>query len=511
MVPRRRSAAYRRELPADQSASILRHIAGCPLCHDLWKRFELDAQIAEGIQCAIRGDTEGADAGPGWGPDEELPETLEIPGFDIRPGYIEGGQARVYRGTYEASQEEVAVKVFHNSLLNEGGNERFAREIKSLARLRHPNVITIRSDGQINGHPYFVMPWIEGLTLDEYVRRAPLPFDRKVDLLGKICDAVSHAHQRGVMHLDLKPTNVRVDAAGEPIVMDFGLARLTEIDYSEPPGMPAGAAGTPLYMAPEQVDNRDDLDVRADVYSLGLLIYEVLVGRRAKGAKLPPSQSAEGGSLDVVREVPPPPREVDPKVPGELEAITRRAIEVERDRRYQTAGALYEDLQNFREGRLVNAKAHQPWYRLHKWMHQYRSALTALGLILILMAIGVASRMYLNKVALDQWAQVYAAQDEANKEAVERERERVYELNRTRRDLIAKLEVIGALAERSGDSALADKSYAEAERIRKLLGGDELARELVTTQPATSQPIDSSEVGPDPETAPADPSAGRED
>jgi serine/threonine-protein kinase len=312
------------------------------------------------------------------------------------------------------------------------------------------------------------------------------------------------------MHLDLKPTNVRVDAAGEPIVMDFGLARLTEIDYSEPPGMPAGAAGTPLYMAPEQIENRDDLDVRADVYSLGLLIYEVLVGRRAKGARLTPSQSAGGGSLDVVREVPPPPREVDPKVPSELDAITRRAIEVERDRRYQTAGALYEDLQNFRQDRLVDAKAHQPGYRLRKWMHQYREALAALGLIVIVMGLAVAHRTYLRKVTFDQWARVYKAQDVASQKAIERERTRIYELNSTRRELMNALEAIGFAAERLGDSALADESRVRAEQIRRLLGGDDLTQQPAPTQAATTQPADSSGDGPDPGTPPGDPPAGRE-
>ena len=462
--------AYRREMPDEQSASILRHVAECALCHEQWKRFGLDEQIATGFECAIRGDAEGADSGPGWGLDEELPEDLEIPGFNILPGYIEGGQARVYRGTYEASQEEVAIKVFHNSRLNEGGYERFSREMKSLGRLRHPNVITIRSDGEIGGHAYFVMPWIEGLTLDEYVRRTPLSFDEKVDLVAKISDAVSHAHRRGVMHLDLKPTNVRVDLAGEPMVMDFGLARPTETGYAEPSGIPPGIAGTPLYMAPEQVENRDDLDVRADVYGLGLLLYEVLVGRRAKGAQLTRSQQP---TLAMTREIPPAPRAVSPNVPGDLEVITLRAIEVEPDQRYQTARALYEDLRNYHEGRLIQARAHQPGYRVRHWMYRHRGRIVGLGLVALVMVLGIAPLIFYDKLIRDKNAAVETVRKQAY--ALLREREQTLATDRhgLRRQLIEALGELELQASVLGDWDLADASYERAQELLAELGDSE--------------------------------------
>ncbi len=460
--------AFRQELAAERSVAILRHVAGCPLCHDLWKGFELDAQVAEGIHCAVRGDTAGADATRGWIPDDELPEPLEIPGFNIQPGYIEGGQARVYRGTYEASQEEVAIKVFYNSLLHEAGQERFAREMKSLARLRHPNVITIRSDGQVNGHAYFVMPWIEGLTLDEYVKQTPLSYARKVELVAKICDAVHHAHQRGVMHLDLKPTNVRVDASGEPIVMDFGLARVTGADLSEPPGLALGVAGTPLYMAPEQIENRDDLDVRADVYGLGLLLYEVLVGRRAKGVQLTKSQRP---TLEVAREVPPPPRAVDPKVPRELEAIALRAIEVERERRYPTARALYEDLLSYRQGRLVQAYAHRRWYRVRKRMHLHRERLVSLGLITLVLGLGLAIRIYLIYPVREAERRMADAEQMWKVINVHQSEKLLMDGDLSRWELLEALEKLAFLAGEVGDWKLAKESRANARRLRVVLKG----------------------------------------
>ncbi|MCP4590926.1 MAG: serine/threonine protein kinase [bacterium] len=474
---------YRHELPPQRCAPVLRHIASCALCHDVWRRFELDERIAQGIQCALKGDTQGADEQPGWGLHDELPDRLEIPGFDIRAGYIEGGQARVYRGVYQASQEEVAIKVFHNSLLNEGGQERFSREIKSLARLRHPNVITIRSDGQVEGHAYFVMPWIDSLTLDDYIKSAPLSYMQKVRLVGKICDAVSHAHQRGVMHLDLKPTNVRVDSSGEPIVMDFGLARLIESDLTEASGRSLGAAGTPLYMAPEQIDNRDDLDVRADVYGLGLLVYEALVGRRAKGAQLTRTQLP---SLDIAREEPPAPRSVAPKLPRELAAIITRAIEVDPDRRYQTAQALHDDLRAYQAGKLVQARAHQRSYRMRKWIQLHREAVVALGLIGMIMAFGVATRLYLTKVAEDRLADVEAMREETFARLVQSEQEarpHMYTLSRTLNYLIDAFEETELLASENGNWELADACFEKAERIRAQL--EELAPTPVPTEEAS--------------------------
>jgi tRNA A-37 threonylcarbamoyl transferase component Bud32 len=480
---------YRQELPAERSVGVLRHVASCPLCHDLWRRFELDARVAVGIQCALRGDSAGADSGPAWAVDDELPDPLQVPGFRIRPGFIEGGQARVYRGTYEASLEEVAIKVFHNSLLNEGGQERFARELKSLARLRHPNVITIRSDGQISGHAYFVMPWIEGLALDEYVRRTPMTVTQRVDLVSKICDAVHHAHQRGVLHLDLKPTNVRVDERGEPTVMDFGLARLVESDLAEPPILRSRAAGTPLYMAPEQVENRDDLDVRADVYGLGLLLYEVLVGRRAKHPDLTRTQRP---SLQWARELPPPPRTVDPRIPAELEAVTLRAIDVDRERRYQTAQGLYDDLQHFRQGRLVQAYAHRRLYRVRKWVHEYREAVAALGLIVLIVTFAVAIRFRYNRVYSEWMRYTESMSREVNQPTGGSKRrgdwvwipdtrsgdadgavlrynhELVLERLRLRADLLRILAEYQPLARAAGQSDLAVDGAAAARRIREL-------------------------------------------
>lgn len=376
--------AFREEMPAEESRVALHHVLGCALCHEQWQRFVLDEQMAAGIRSAVRGDARGADEAPGVSTAMELPERLHIPGFRLRGDFIDGGQARVYHAVHEASQEEVAIKVFHNSPLNEGGYARFSAELQSLARLRHPNVIPIRSAGEILGHAYYVMPWIEGLPLDEYVKQhKPTPREC-VDLMIKICAAVDHAHKRGVMHLDLKPSNVRVDAGGEPLVMDFGLARASQQGADVDVRVALGVAGTPAYMAPEQVRDREDVDTRADVFMLGLLLFEVLTGRRARQSRL----DAGGAGSDLALEAPPSIRSLLPRINSELAAIVGMATAMARERRYPTAEALLDDLRQYRTGRPVIAMGESALYRFRKLSRRHLAV--AVGVLAILGILGFA-------------------------------------------------------------------------------------------------------------------------
>jgi non-specific serine/threonine protein kinase/serine/threonine-protein kinase len=273
------------------------------------------------------------------------------------------------------------------------------------------------------------MPWIEGLPLDEYVKKVERPksrkaeIDRLVALFVKICDAVAHAHQRGVMHLDLKPSNVRVDPQGEPIVMDFGVARLTETDYPEPLGAPLGAAGTPLYMAPEQIENRDDLDIRADVFALGLLLYEALVGRRARGDHW---GRVAVPTRELALERPPSPRSVNPEVPAELEAIVLRALDWDRNGRYQSARALADDLAAYRQGGVVGALADYPGYRLRKWLQANRLPLTTLTLIFIVVGMSVGFKLQMDRVIAEQNEKIERGTHEASTVAAQSELIRAY-------------------------------------------------------------------------------------
>lgn len=444
--------AFHGEIGPDRCAAVMQHVLSCSLCHETWKRFEIDAQMARGIRAAVHGDVTAADAAAEAAGGEELPEQIDIPGFHIESGYIEGGQARVYRGVYEASQEDVAIKIFHNSALNEGGVARFSREFKSLARLRHPNVVPIRSDGEVLGHPYFVMPWIEGLPLEQYIRDHNLTEVDVVKLIARICGALVHAHGRGVLHLDLKPTNVRVDPSGEPVVLDFGLARMAGGD-ADPviPGL--GVAGTPAYMAPEQVRDREDIDARADIYSLGLLMYEGLTGRRAKGQDVP---SGKTMGLEVALERPPRPREVRRKLDPELEAIVLKAIDTNRNKRYHTAEQFYEDLDRYLSDRPVAAMGTRLRYLVGKAARRHAGPLLLLVLLVLVLGSAAGGRLLFER-------RIEIAVRRANQELALS----VQELTRLSHLQVAReWEQLGEAYRRSGDAARSERCFRYALDIR---------------------------------------------
>lgn len=443
--------AFRREMDADESASALYHVLNCELCHDQWQRFSMDERVADGIRSAVIGDVAGADETPGVAAAVALPERLTIPGFTLRGDFIEGGQARVYRAVHDASREEVAIKVYHNSPLNEGGYARFSAELQSLARLRHPNVIPIRSAGEIHGHAYYVMPWIEGAPLDEYARTKSLTVRQRVQLVSKICAAVDHAHKRGVMHLDLKPSNVRVDASGEPLVMDFGLARRAAEEADGDVGIFLGIAGTPAYMAPEQVDGLQDVDTRADVFMLGLLTFEVLCGRRART----PEADAGDSFRALAAQAPPPIRTCVPGVSAELACIVDKALSLRREARYQTAEALLDDLRRYLEGAPVRAMGDSLAYRFRKLSRRHLAGLFGIvAVVTLLIGAMIVTREAQRMV------------DEAYRRASYADHGRFLA---SERSLARAYSQIAELHRKQGNAALAEDYALRAETLRKRL------------------------------------------
>jgi hypothetical protein len=189
-----------------------------------------------------------------------------------------GGMARVYRARQKHLDRVVALKVLDPALATDQGYvNRFLREMRILARLSHPNIVTVYDGGQEKGHLYIVMEHIDGQTLSQMLQqRGPLPVDRARDVVLSICGALGYAHKQGLVHRDVKPANVMIDKhTGAVKVMDFGIA----LDQSGVRETVLGAVmGTYEYMAPEQVEGRGDIDARADIYALGLMFYELLTG-----------------------------------------------------------------------------------------------------------------------------------------------------------------------------------------------------------------------------------------
>lgn len=267
--------------------------------------------------------------------DEEAPSLTAVPAvlaerFRIEREVRRGQAATVYLARDLRHDRDVAVKVLHPALAAVIGGERFLSEIRVTANLRHPHIVPLFESGEVDGRVYYVMPFVEGDTLcDRLEREGALAVADAVSLLRDIADAVAYAHAQGVVHLDIKPENILLGAGG-PVLSDFGIARA--LSQTTPPAPQVGAdpaqaapsrmvAGTPGYMSPEQLSSAAPVDARSDVYSLGVVAYEMLAGER-----LFPISSLDSLRDSHLHETPVPLSRRCPGVPSELSTVIQRSL-----------------------------------------------------------------------------------------------------------------------------------------------------------------------------------------
>jgi serine/threonine protein kinase len=329
---------------------------------------------------------------------------LTIGVYEVLEVLGRGGMGVVYRARHRMLGHEVALK-----MVLAGGHAdpqdlvRFRQEAAAVARLRHPGLIHIHDFGEHEGRPYFAMDLVEGGSLAGRLEQGPLPFREAAAVVEKLARAVQHAHERGILHRDLKPGNVllrvekvartdtRISGGGAseslfPIITDFGLAKQLNATSSMGPGartQTGAILGTPAYMAPEQAGGKGKVVGPAtDVYALGAILYECLTGQ-------PPFQSESMLDLlmKVVNEQPTSPRRLAPKCPRDLEMICLKCLEKIPERRYATALALADDLQRFLDGQPISVRPLGVLGRFGRFVKTRRRA-TA-GTIVALLAIVV--------------------------------------------------------------------------------------------------------------------------
>ena len=318
--------------------------------------------------------------------------------YEITGELGRGGMGVVYRARDVDLGREVALKVLGFELgQSEVELARFRREASLASQLRHPRIVGVFNFGEIAGRAYYTMPIIEGATLKELLKdEGPLGFERAAKLIEELARAIDSAHQQRVVHRDLKPANVAIDPGGGPLVLDFGLAK----DLGGPDLTRTGEIlGTPCYMAPEQAAGETQaLDHRVDVYALGAILYEVLTGQVPYGG-----QTASEVIRKILYDDPAPPRSLRPDVPYELETVVLAAMRRERFLRYQTAGAMADDLARFRRQEPVVARRPGLATRLLRWCVGHKST-TVLAIVLLLVVTigGLKFNSWGNRLKISQ-------------------------------------------------------------------------------------------------------------
>jgi serine/threonine protein kinase/tetratricopeptide (TPR) repeat protein len=317
---------------------------------------------------------------------------FHIEGYEIIEKIAEAGQGQVWRAIQLSTGRHVAIKAPKvRSVNSEGIMLRFEREIELVARLKHPNIARIYDSGVDQGHYYYVMDFVSGLNLDEYVRQNKLTHRQILELVRIICQAVQHAHQNRVIHRDLKPSNIIISDEGHPYIVDFGLAKVILEDEQGPTiSMDGETVGTPAYMSPEQAAGRvDEVDTRTDIYSLGVILFNLLTGESP--------YDLSGSRQQVLRRIADGkikrPRTVCRSIDRELETLLMKTLDRDPDRRYSTASSLAGDIENYLNGAPLMAGPPSTLYRLKKFIRRNAALSSAILAAILILIVGLITTM----------------------------------------------------------------------------------------------------------------------
>ncbi|MBK8976809.1 MAG: serine/threonine protein kinase [Planctomycetes bacterium] len=382
----RRIFAASCELVGDARADYLRQQCGDDhtLRREVEELLQLDGEpcyLGEEQLAALRAQLDGGAA----------PAPERIGPFEVLAVLGRGGMGIVYRARQDRPAREVALKLLVPGLGDPTAHARFALEAEALGRLQHPGIAQIHAFGEAGTPqgpvPYLAMELVHGEPLDRWAQVARPSLADRVRVLIGIADAVHHAHQRGLIHRDLKPGNVFVDAAGRPKVLDFGIARLIDDDRTRTLRTHAGQLlGTLAYMSPEQAEGRsDEVDVRTDVYALGVVAYELLSGALPLDVT---SDALATGLRRVIEEEPTPLGRRDRQLAGDLETVVATALRKDPEHRYASMQAFADDLRRYLAHEPILARPATAAYLTARFVRRHRAVVAGAAIALLALVLG---------------------------------------------------------------------------------------------------------------------------
>jgi len=343
----------------------------------------------------------------------------------------QGGMGTVYEAQQENPRRAVALKVIRAGYLSDELLHRFKQEAQVLGRLQHPGIAQVYEAGVVRDErggdlPFFAMEFIKGVPLTDYAAARGLGTRERLDLFAKVCDAVYHAHQKGVIHRDLKPGNILVDESGQPKILDFGVARATDSDIQQTTQQTdiGQLIGTVPYMSPEQVSgDPGDLDTRSDVYALGVIAYELLAGRLPYDLR---RKMIHEAARIIKEEEPTRLSSINRTLRGDVETIVAKAMEKDKVRRYQSAESLASDIRRYLKDEPIAARPASTWYQVTKFSQRHTGLVAGVVAAFVILVGGIAATGLVLRRALSAETSLATQLQETEKartaEAVERTR-----------------------------------------------------------------------------------------
>ncbi len=386
---------HARDMATESIAQTRRHLEECTKCNERDRQLLSDhrnliKQIADQLnEMNTATAPDQSDHGLRPAPD------IDIEGYTLLGELSRGGQGIVYKARQESTGQKVAVKILlDGALASDTARLRFEREIALVAQLKHESIIRIYQSGvTTSGLQFYVMDYVKGVPLNHYLVHKRPPLDDTLQLFLRVCNAVKFAHQHGVIHRDLKPSNILVDDRGNPILLDFGLAKIATGSVGQQVSVDNQFIGTLPYMSPEQVRRSpDEIDIRTDVYALGVILYEMLTGHYP----YPVIGNMEEVLKNIAEAPPVPPRGLWTSESGvgshtgrcpidrPVEIVVLKALKKEPDLRYQSVGEFAKDVHNCMTGDPISAEPPNLWTLLIVSCRRHRkryATAAAIGLL----------------------------------------------------------------------------------------------------------------------------------